>query len=109
MKKEIIELMQRENLLQEEWDDLVRSKEEERKQKEEERKQKEEERKQKEEERKLKEEERNQKEEERKQKEEALRLLRLSVLSLLELGLSMELIADKLNLSVSQVEKFICM
>jgi predicted GIY-YIG superfamily endonuclease len=41
MKKEIVEIMQRENLLQEEWDDMVLALENERRQKEEERNQKE--------------------------------------------------------------------
>jgi chromatin assembly factor 1 subunit A len=96
MKKEIVEFMQRENVAQEEWEEMVRSLEKLKIQKEEERKQKEEERKQKEEERK-------QKEEERKQKEEALSQIRKSISLLMELGLSKEEIAIKLNIPLSQI------
>jgi len=95
MKKEIIELMQRENLIQEEWNDMVRTKEEAMKLLEKERGQNE---------LLLK-----QKEEERKQKEEALKqkekMLKISVLSLLEFGLSKDLIAKKLTISISKIEE----
>jgi DNA-binding NarL/FixJ family response regulator len=95
MKKEIIELMQRENLLQEEWNDMVRSKEEAMMMLEKERGEKENALMQKEEERK-------QKEEERKQKET---ILRISVLSLLEFGLSKDQIAEKLNISIFTIDE----
>jgi DNA repair exonuclease SbcCD nuclease subunit len=115
MKKEIVEIMQRENLLQEEWDNMVLAlekersqKEEERRQKEEERNQKEDERRQKEEERRQKEEERNQKEDERRQKEEERRqkmiILKVSARTFYEFGLSKEQIAEKLSLSIDIVE-----
>ncbi len=109
MKKEIIELMQRENLIQEEWNDMVRTKEEAMKLLEKERGQNELLLTQKEEERKQKEEERKQKEEERRQKEEALKqkeaVLSISVLSLLDLGISKKEIADKLTISISKIEE----
>jgi hypothetical protein len=110
MKKEIVELMQRENLLQEEWNDMVRSKEEAMKLLEKERGEKEEERKLKEEALKQKEGALTQQEEERKQKEEALKqkdeVLKISVLSLLDLGLSKREVAEKLSISETKIDEF---
>jgi hypothetical protein len=97
MKKEIVELMQRENLIQEEWESMVRSVQESKKGEEEERRQKEEERRQ-------KEEALWQKEEERRQKEE---LLIVSVRAFYNLGISSEEIAVKLNLTADKVDSVI--
>jgi hypothetical protein len=104
MKKEIVEFMQRENEAQEEWEEMVRSLEKLKIREAEERKQKEEERQQKEEERKQKEEERRQKEEALCREEKARCQIRKSVSLLLELGLSKDAIAEKLNIPLSQIE-----
>jgi hypothetical protein len=90
MKKEIVELMQRENLVQEEWEDMVRSVEELKKQQEELKKQQEELMK-------LQEKERRQKED----------VIRIAVMALKDLGLGAEDIAQKLNLPLANVESLI--
>jgi hypothetical protein len=87
MKKEIVELMQRENLIQEEWENMVRSIAE--------AKQRETEAKQREMEMKIK------VQEEQKQKDE---IIKMAVLNFRNLGLGPEEISKILNLPKSQIE-----
>jgi hypothetical protein len=79
MKKEIVEAMQKDDLLQEEWDSLVENLEK----------------------------ERLQKEQERLQKEAAQILLKSSIKTFLELGLNTTQIASKLNISESEITRIL--
>jgi len=97
MKKEIVELMQRENLIQEEWEEMVRSLAEAKK--------RESEAKKRESEAKKREMEmQSQIEEERNKKDE---IIKKAVLNFHNLGLGVEEIANMLNISNDQVEALI--